>query len=165
MLAKDWIQHLNLLPHPEGGFYKELYRSGELIRKEHLPERFTGDRVFATSIYYLLEQGDFSAFHRIKQDEIWHHYDGGGLEVHIIKPGGEYLVKKAGKNITNGEEPQVIIEAGDIFGSRPIAGTNFALMGCGVAPGFDFDDFELNDRDGLLEEYPQHATIILQLTR
>lgn len=165
MTATDWIQHLNLLPHPEGGYYKEIYRSAESIKKEHLPDRFTGDRVFATSIYYLLEQGDFSAFHRIKQDEIWHHYDGGGLEVHIIKPSGEYLVKKVGKNITNGEAPQVIIEAGDIFGSRPIEGTDFALLGCGVAPGFDFDDFKINHRDGLLAKYPQHGAIILQLTR
>jgi uncharacterized protein len=165
MTAQDWANHLQLLPHPEGGFYKEIYRSTEVIKKEHLPERFAGDRAFATSIYYLLEQGDFSAFHRIKQDEIWHHYDGGGLEVHIIKPNGEYLVKKVGKNILNGEEPQVVIDAGDIFGSRPVEGTAFALLGCGVAPGFDFADFELNDRDWLLEQYPQHGVIILQLTR
>jgi predicted cupin superfamily sugar epimerase len=165
MNAQDWILHLNLLPHPEGGHYKELYRSGESIKREHLPERFTGDRVFSTSIYYLLEQGDFSAFHRIKQDEIWHHYDGDGLEVHIIKPNGDYEIKKVGKNITNGEEPQVMIEAGDIFGSRPIAGTDYALLGCSVSPGFDFDDFELNHRDQLLELYPQHGAIILQLTR
>lgn len=165
MTAKNWATYLNLLPHPEGGFYKEIYRSTELIKQEHLPARFTGSRAFATSIYYLLEKGDFSAFHRIKQDEIWHHYDGGALEVHIIKPTGEYNVKLVGKDITKGQEPQVVINAGDIFGSRPIAGTEFALLGCGVAPGFDFDDFELNDRTWLLEQYPQHTEIINELTR
>lgn len=159
-----WIEHLQLIPHPEGGYYKEVYRASESIPHSALPERFSGSRSFATSIYYLLEQGDFSAFHRIHSDETWHFYAGGSLEVVMLHSGSHEIIT-LGSQIADGECLQYTVPAGVWFASRPKALAPYALVGCSVSPGFDFADFELADRAELLSAYPDSHAIISALTR
>jgi len=163
--ADEWIKRLNMAEHPEGGYYREIYRSGETIARDHLPDRFGGDRVFSTAIVFLLSAGEFSALHRIKQDEVWHHYDGAALTIHVIDPGGEYSTIKLGCDIENGEVPQAVVNAGCLFGTTVSGEGAYALTGCTVAPGFDFDDFEMPDRDTLVRQFPQHRAIIEKLIR
>lgn len=163
--AKYWVEKLKLQPHPEGGFFREIYRSPEIIPKSALPERFPAARVFSTSIYFLLDKDNFSAFHRIKQDELWHFYDGTSLTLHILDPEGLYSMAKLGKNVEEGENPQVIVKAGCFFAAEIKDKNCFTLAGCTVAPGFDFSDFEMPDRNTLKELFPQHAEIINKLTK
>jgi predicted cupin superfamily sugar epimerase len=158
------VKHLELKPHPEGGYFREMYRSEESHLQEHLPHRFTGSRSHCTSIYYLLFGNNFSALHRIKSDEIWHHYEGGTLEIFSINDKGELTIHVLGKDFENNEKPQVVIKAGDWFGSRVKDKDTHALVGCTVAPGFDFEDFEMGDRENLLNSFPQHKKIIQELT-
>ncbi|KAB8153671.1 hypothetical protein EZY14_010620 [Kordia sp. TARA_039_SRF] len=159
------VESLELLPHPEGGFYKEVYRSEKLIQKDALPDNFSGNRSYCTSIYFLLTSENFSAFHRIKQDEIWHFYGGSSLSVHVIDKEGNYTEHKVGMNFSNGEQPQLVVPAGCWFASSVPQKDSYAFVGCTVAPGFDFDDFELANREELQKIYPQHAAIIHKLTR
>ncbi|GAV20185.1 hypothetical protein MMIC_P1149 [Mariprofundus micogutta] len=162
--VEDLIQSLALQEHPEGGWYREVYRSDESIPLIGLPERFDGERAFCTSIYFLLSGEDFSAFHRIKQDELWHFHDGDRLTVHVIDRAGNYCEKKLGRNSEQGETFQQVVEAGDWFAASVPSG-GYALVGCTVAPGFDFADFEMPSRDALQALYPQHSNIIKRLTR
>jgi hypothetical protein len=159
------IKHLRLQPHPEGGFYKETYRSAGVIPAQCLSSAFSGDRSYATAIYFMLQQGDFSAFHRIKSDECWHFYEGGTLLIHVIDPRGHYQCVRLGKKITEGEAYQFIVPAGAWFASEPAPGSLFALVGCTVAPGFDFADFEMAKAAILAEEFPQHRLLIERLCR
>ncbi|WP_298514699.1 cupin domain-containing protein [uncultured Kordia sp.] len=159
------VESLQLLPHPEGGFYKEVYRSEKVIAKAALPDNFSGDRSYCTSIYFLLTSENFSAFHRIKQDEIWHFYGGSSLSVHVIDQNGDYIEHKVGMNFSQGEQPQLVVPAGCWFASSVSQKDSYAFVGCTVAPGFDFEDFELAERTSLQQEYPQHADIIHKLTR
>jgi len=161
----DLISYYQLLPHPEGGYYKETYRCSEQVPQHALPGRFNGDRNFSTAIYFLLEQGNFSAFHKISSDECWHFYAGGPLNVFVISTDGEVSVIKLGNNISAGETFQAVVPAGCWFASAPADNTAYALVGCTVAPGFDFADFELAERNSLISQYPQHEAIINQLTR
>ena len=159
--AEDWIRHLDLLPHPEGGFYKEVHRT--LEKTNELPDRFDGPRSFSTSIYYLLRSGDRSVFHRIKSDELWHHYDGSSLTIYVLETGG-LRTHKLGKSIEKGELPQLIIPANHWFAARVEHTASFVLAGCTVSPGFDFRDFEMAAKEDLLNEYPAEAKIISELT-
>jgi predicted cupin superfamily sugar epimerase len=160
-----WIDALQLRRHPEGGYYSETYRSPEVIPRAALPPRFGGDRSFCTAIYFLLAGDDFSALHRIKQDEVWHFYDGAALTVHVIDPGGSYAALRVGRDLGGGEVPQAVVAAGCYFGATVSNPTSYSLVGCTVAPGFDFADFELPRRAELLERFPQHRHIIEKLTR
>lgn len=162
--AEYWVKNLGLEAHPEGGFFKEIYRSAESIAKEALPERFNGDRVFSTSIYYLLDNDNVSLFHRIKQDEVWHFYEGDSLTIHCISTDGQYLKKLLGKNIEAGELFQVIVRAGDYFAAEVNDKSSFGLVGCTVSPGFDFEDFELPSREDLLNAFPEHQKTIERFT-
>jgi predicted cupin superfamily sugar epimerase len=163
--ASYWIKKYNLLPHPEGGFFAETYRAGETIPSEALPQRFGGPRTFSTGIYFLLEAPFFSAFHQIKSDEMWHFYAGEPLEVFVIHPlSGDLQVIKLGPDPENGEVFQAVVPAGTWFGSRPAQGSSYALVGCTVAPGFDFLDFEMADRAVLTREFPAHESLIAALT-
>jgi len=157
-----WVRELELLPHPEGGWYKEVYRAEESIAPEGLPERFDGPRSFCTSIYFLLAGDNVSTFHRIKSDELWHFYAGDGLTVHIIAADGEYNALQLGNG--PGETFQGMVPAGSWFGAEP-KDSGYALVGCTVAPGFDFADFELAERSRLTSEFPQHRELIERLTR
>ena len=153
------IQTFDLLPHPEGGYFKETYRSSTEVK---LPE-FEGKRTYGTAIYYLLKSENFSAFHRIKQDETWHFYDGSALNLHVITKEGIYQLIKIGRNVTNGEVFQFTVEAGDWFGASVSEVDSFSLCGCTVAPGFDFRDFEMPDPDELIKVFPQHEKVIRSL--
>jgi predicted cupin superfamily sugar epimerase len=163
--AQDWIDALQLRRHPEGGWYRETYRSAEVISRAGLPERFSGDRAFSTAIYFLLEGKDFSALHRIEQDEIFHFYDGAALVVHVIDHQGSYSTVKVGRDLANGERPQAVVKAGSVFGATLGDGRSYSLVGCTVAPGFDFADFVMPTRDDLCRQFPQHRPIIEKLTR
>jgi predicted cupin superfamily sugar epimerase len=165
MTAERLIQHLQLKPHPEGGFYREVYRSAGTIDAACLQPVFDGSRHYATSIYYLLQRGDFSAFHRIRSDEIWHFYAGGTLWLHLVDKDARYQRLQLGNTLTEDTEFQVVMPAGVWFSAEPAPGTLFTLAGCTVAPGFDFRDFEMADKEKLSLEFPQHREIIQRLCR
>lgn len=165
MTVNQIIQSLELQPHPEGGYYKEVYRSEGFISETCLPDSFWGKRNISTSIYYLLQKDDFSAFHRIKSDEIWHYYFGGSLLLHLLHPDGSYQCKVLGSDITNGSTFQLVIPAGTWFAAEPAPGNDFTLAGCTVAPGFDFDDFELANKNELMQHYPNYQDLISRLCR
>ena len=160
-----WIDRLELRPHPEGGWFREYYRSPELIPGNCLPERFDGDRSFSTAIYFLLRDTDFSALHRIRQDELWHFYDGSPLTIHMIDPVGEYSTATLGRNVTQRETLATVVPTGWLFGAVINNPASWSLVGCTVAPGFDFADFTIPDRTRILEQYPQYRDIIERLTR
>ncbi|HEY9178396.1 MAG TPA: cupin domain-containing protein [Flavipsychrobacter sp.] len=162
--AQYWKDKLNLESHVEGGSFREIYRSQHVLPKEVLKPAHKGSRSVSTSIYFLLEYGQFSAFHRIASDEVWHFYDGSSLCVYEIRIDGQMVKHLLGKNIDSGENPQVIIQAGSWFGSRVEEEGGYTLCGCTVAPGFDFQDFELAEREQLIQQYPQHSAIIKELT-
>lgn len=163
--ASEWITGLRLTRHPEGGWFREAYRSANEIRVCCLGTRFDGARSVSTSIYFLLESGDFSAWHRIRSDEVWHHYEGSALTIHAIDENGEYHRRLLGKRRDRGEEPQRVVPAGCWFGATVNEPSSFTLVGCTVAPGFDFRDFELGTRAELVRAYPRHRAIIERLTR
>lgn len=165
MTAAYFIKHLQLQPHPEGGFFKETYRSEGIITLPCLPAPFNAERNYSTAIYFLLQQGDFSAFHRISSDECWHFYEGDSLLIHVIDEEGKYSYIRLGRKIHEGELFQFVVPAQCWFASEPAPGTEFTLVGCTVAPGFDFADFEMADEENLLKEYPQHASVIQRLCR
>lgn len=162
--SKYLVDKLELLDHPEGGYYKEVYRSNGIIPQSSL-KGFEGERNYCTSIYFLLTSENFSAFHRLKQDEIWHFYQGSPLFVHVIDQEGKYKKYIVGLDIENGEVPQLVVPAGCWFASSVDDLEKYSFVGCTVAPGFDFKDFELAERESLSNEYPQHKDIIHQLTR
>ena len=164
MTAQEYVRRLNLQPHPEGGFFAETYRAAEMIDARALPNRFGGARAFSTAIYFLLESHHVSALHRIQADEVWHFYAGGSLEVFVINPDATLTVIRLGSDLGQGEVFQAIVPAGCWFGSRPAPGSDFSLVGCTVAPGFDFADFEMANRTELLARFPQHADVIGLLT-
>ncbi len=163
--AEKIIQEYNLLPHPEGGYYKQTYISEEIIPSEGLPERFASARHFSTAIYFLLGGNDFSAFHRIKSDELWHFYTGMGLLIYVIHPNGEAEILKLGYDLNNGFSFQQTVKAGCWFASHPVNPIGFSLVGCTVAPGFDFADFEMGDKKDLFKQFPQHEEWISKLCR
>ncbi|MFN8264505.1 MAG: cupin domain-containing protein [Chitinophagaceae bacterium] len=165
MNAIDFITELKLQPHPEGGFYALTYKSDGQIPHEVLPDGFSGNRVFSTAIYFLLSGKDFSAFHRIQSDELWHFYAGCGLEIFVNYPNGESEVLKLGSDLNNGFRFQQLVPAGCWFASKPVDENCFSLVGCTVAPGFDFAEFELAEKEQLLSVYPQHSDWIRQLCR
>ncbi len=162
--ANEWIEQLDLKPHPEGGYYREVYRSSELIPAEALPERFNKSHVFGTSIYFLLNGKQISSLHRLKSDEIWHFYSGSSVCISMIFADGTLRQKTLGPHPEEGETFQVVIPRGCWFGAKVTDEKGYALVGCTVAPGFEFDDFELAKRADLLKLFPQHKEIINEFT-
>ena len=160
--CQQLIAKLDLQPHPEGGFFRETYRAAESAPQRSLPDRFAGNRSYCTAIYFLLRGGDFSAFHRIKSDEMWHFYEGSPLAIHHIEKGK--LVTTILGCIDNAV-PQLVVPAGCWFAAEPVNKDAYALVGCTVAPGFDFADFELADRAAISREFPPLKAIINRLTR
>jgi predicted cupin superfamily sugar epimerase len=165
LTAQYWIEHLGLSPHPEGGYYAATYKSDLTIAATALPPGFHGSRSASTAIYFLLSGGDFSAFHRLAADELWHFYAGNSLGVYVIDPEGKLTQVQLGNRPEAGEVFQAVVKAGSWFGSRLKDGDGFALVGCTVAPGFEFADFELAKRAELIATNPQHAKLIKALTR
>lgn len=163
--AKTYIDALGLQAHPEGGFYKETYRSGHVMDVHWVGDGAPVPRSVSTGIYFLLEQGNFSAFHQIKSDEMWHFYAGQALEVLELTPDGTLRCTRMGPEVWQGDVYQHVVAANTWFASRVADGGEFSLVGCTVAPGFDFADFCLADRETLLALYPQHHSVITALTR
>ncbi len=162
--AENLIAHLSLSPHPEGGWYREVYRSTEVIDKPALPHRFSQPHCFSTSIYYLLENYDFSAFHRIRSDEIWHFYLGSPVKLYILNQGELELVI-LGDNPAAGHIFQYVVPHGCWFAAEVSVPESFALLGCTVAPGFEFGDFEMAQFHDLEPEYGRYATLIRRMTK
>ena len=163
--ANDWIEHLQLLKHPEGGYFKEVYRAKELINQDALPARFNSNRNFSTSIYYLLEKNDFSAFHRIHSDETWHFYAGSPLRLYIIDAEGKLEMRYISNEIKPNHYLQYTVPFGCWFAAELDNSTDFTLLGCTVSPGFDFEDFQLAEKSQLIATYPQHRELIERLCR
>jgi len=165
MTAEEIIALLGLAPHPrEGGFFREIYRADEGVAAPALPARYGGPRALGTAIYYLLTPHAFSPMHRLLSDEIFHFYLGDPVEMLQLSPDGTGRLITIGTAIERGAQPQVVVPAGVWQGSRLAAGGRFALMGTTVAPGFDFSDFELGEREALVRGYPAHAEMITALT-
>jgi predicted cupin superfamily sugar epimerase len=162
LTGDDVVRLLELAPHPEGGFFRETFR-GEALPFA-LPER--GARATSTAIYFLLRRGDFSAWHRVRSDEAWHHYLGAPLELHLLGADAASRIV-LGSALERGERPQAVVPAGVFQAARPVAASecDFSLVGCTVAPGFDFADFEMPPRGELLERFPEHRALIEAMTR
>ena len=161
--AAYWIEALALAPHPEGGWFRETWRSPETL-DAGLPARFGGGRALATAIVYLLPAGAHSRLHRLRADEVWHLYDGGPLHLHQLAPERGHVRLTLGLDVRRGESPQAIVPHGTWFGAEVADGAAFALAGCTVAPGFSFEDFELGSRATLLAQYPAGRACIERLT-
>jgi predicted cupin superfamily sugar epimerase len=155
----DIVNSLHLRPHPEGGYYAETYRSPMQMQTD------AGLRSVATSIYFLLTAGSFSAFHRIRSDEGWHHYEGDTVEIHVLHEHGVYECIRLGKNTAAGEVQQAMVPARAWFASECVGSFGYALVGCTVSPGFHFEDFELAVRRKLKMEFPNCERVIERLTR
>jgi predicted cupin superfamily sugar epimerase len=152
------IELLDLRPHPEGGYFRETWRSP--LALGGLPH---GSRSASTAIYFLLPAGAFSALHRVASDEVWHHYAGDPVELHVIE-GNVHRTWLLGSDLARGQQPQRVVPAGAWQAAVPI-GARWALCGCTVAPGFDFSDFEMPSREEALGLLPDHAELVTRLTR
>ena len=157
--AVYWIQHLKLEPHPEGGYYKETFCSDIEVSTSSSAKI----KHACTSIYYLLEGTDYSGFHRLRSDEIWYFHKGLALLIHVIGEDGIYKVHELS------EEPDgslsIVIKAGLWFAAELKAKTDFVLVSCAVAPGFDFAEFEMAEAEKMISAYPQHTALFNKLCR
>ena len=160
--ARAVVEALGLVPHPEGGHYAETFRSMLGVTSSVHPD----ERRASTAIYFLLATGEFSAFHRVRSDEVWHHYAGDVLELHSIDARGAHERRLLGVDLVWGERPQIVIPAGVWQAARPLPGSaGYVLVGCTVAPGFEFADFEMPERAALQREFPEHRALIQSLSR
>ena len=164
MNIEDIVTNLRLQKHPEGGFYREIYRCDRSVSVKETAANPIGIRSLSTSIYYLLRSEDISRLHRLRSDELWYFHSGSALSVFTIDFGGILQEHVLGARLEEGEQPQLVVPAGCIFGARLRTPDSFTLIGCMVSPGFDFLDFELMSRESLLRSYPQHHKIIHELT-
>ncbi len=155
-MIDELVRALGLQPHPEGGYYKETYRASARV------ETPRGSRAAGTAIYYLLPRGEFAAWHQVASDEVWHFYDGAPLTLYLLSEQGLEAVT-LGREVARGEQPQVIIPAGVLQAAVPRG--DYTLVGCTVAPGFDFADWEMPAREALIARYPEHSELMRQLTR
>lgn len=163
--AERIVRRFGLMPHPEGGFFREVYRASAPVADPALPTEGAPRRCAGTFIYFLLADGQFSAFHRVRSaDEIWHLYAGGPLELHVIDGEDRYTRHALTTDVELGE-PAAVVAAGCWQAARLAPGSGWAFCGCTVSPGFEFSDFEMPPADLLLDLHPQHESIIRALTR
>lgn len=155
-MVPDLIEALGLQPHPEGGWYREIYRSAGTVQLKR------GPRARCTAITYLLEAGSFSAWHRVASDEVWSFFDGAPLELHQLDASG-HRMSVLGRDLRAGQQPQVVVPAGVWQAAVPTGG--YALCGCVVAPGFAFADFAMPPREQLLSLFPEHAELVTRFSR
>jgi predicted cupin superfamily sugar epimerase len=166
LTAEQVIERLQLVPHTiEGGHFRETYRAELTVPAGALPNDYGGDRNVSTAIYYLLTPNTFSAIHSVKSDETFHFYAGDAVEMLQLWPDGSARVVIISNDLAAGHEPQLVVPAGVWQGCRLVRGGKWALMGCTVAPGFDFADFAHADRNELVARYPEHAAMIVALTK
>ena len=164
--AQELIERLGLLPHPERGYYVETYRAS--LKLPDLPPPHAGARAASTAIYFLVTREEPTTYlHRLLSDEMFHFYEGGPLDVLMLGPTGpgEVEVRRLGTNVAAGERPQLLIPAGTWFAAELADGASHCLIGCTVAPGFEFADFELAEGPELAARYPAHAARIARMTR
>lgn len=161
--AEYYMEKLELTKHPEGGWFKETYRSVGEIDRQSLSSDFSGSRNYSTSILFMLQADETSAFHKIKSDELWHFHDGNGLTIHELTENGKYINHQLGLNLSANEKPQLIIPAGSWFASEVVDDGDFCLVGCTVSPGFDFEDFELAKAAELTSKYPDQKNLVNRL--
>ena len=152
--AEFWIEHLGLAAHPEGGHYRETYRAEGRVRR----------RAFSTAIYFLLRTGERSWLHRLRSDEVFHHYRGSALTIHVLHTDGAHETIQLGADPDRHETLQAMVPAGSWFGAEVETAGSYALVGCTVSPGFEFEDFELAERAKLLDRFPDHREIVERLT-
>ena len=164
MNADDYIAKLGMTQHVEGGAFKEHYRAPMRLPQAVLSAAHKGDRHASTAIYFLLRHGEFSAFHLLASDEVLHFYDGQALRVYEIDAAGVMHIHTLGRDLDGGERFALVIAGGSWFALRCEVAGGFSLIGCTVAPGFDFEDFTLDDRAMLLEKFPRHAPLIREMT-
>ncbi|MCA9840964.1 MAG: cupin domain-containing protein [Cyanobacteria bacterium HKST-UBA03] len=165
----DLIARYQMQPHPEGGWFAETFRDPMVLPKTALPDRFGGDRHASTAIVFLLPKGSCSHLHRIAADELWHFYLGDPIQIVTLADDGTVTETTLGIDILNNQLPQVRVSAGVWFGAYPspmasVGQVGYTLVGCTVAPGFDFADFELADRTELTAQYPKARPWIERLT-
>jgi len=160
--ALYYIKKLQLKKHLEGGYFREIYRAGDLVLIDAPSKRLK--RNFSTSIYFLLAGKQISAFHKLNADEIWHFYDGGPVKIYIIDPDGKFAEVVLGKKTEKGEVFQTTIKKNHWFAAEVLSKRSFVLVGCTVSPGFDFSDFELGRRDEMIKIFPQHQLLIEKFT-
>lgn len=167
MRVEELKQLLGLKPHPqEGGWYARTYESDEMVPATNFDDgRYAGPRRTGTAIYYLLEPDTFSEMHLLQSDEIFHFYAGDAVEMLQLLSGGTIRRVVIGNNFLAGERPQVVVPRGAWQGSRLVPGGKWALLGCTVSPGFEFEDYSEGDRATLAEGWPQAKTLIAALTR
>ncbi|MFN8153214.1 MAG: cupin domain-containing protein [Bacteroidia bacterium] len=158
MRKEDLIRQFQLLPHPEGGYYRETWRSTEKVATTR------GSRSAGTTIYFLLESGNFSAFHRLQSDEAWYFHLGSAVNIYLIYPDGEAATIQLGSDL-NHQHLQVILPAGTWFAAETIQSNSYTLVSCSVSPGFEFQDFELADKEELAAQYPDHRQLIERFCR
>jgi predicted cupin superfamily sugar epimerase len=163
--AQYWIEKLGLERHPEGGYFRQTYKADLVLARESLPDEFGGARAASTAIYFLLEGENFSTFHRLRSDELWHFYFGEALVVHVMDQDGSHSEIVMGSDAEAGEVFQAVVKAGCWFASCVRDSRGFALVGCTVAPGFEFEDFEMAKREELVRKFPRHRELIERLTR
>jgi predicted cupin superfamily sugar epimerase len=162
--AEYWIQHFGLMPHPEGGFYRETYRSAFEIENKNLTFGYSGDRRLSTSIYYLLRSGEKSKLHRLRSDELWYFHYGSTVKIILIDKEGNKRTRMLGVHAEKAEKMQILVPAGNIFAAEVVEKESYCLMGCMVSPGFEFEDFEMFSQDDLIQAYPQHTDLIRKFT-
>lgn len=162
---EEIISGLDLKPHPEGGYFRETYRSENHIDENCLTSNYKGKKNYSTCIYFLLTSDIFSAFHRIQQDEIWHFYSGSPIRLHTLSEFGRHSEFIIGNDFAKGQVPQLVVPGGHWFGAEVINLNDYSLVGCTVSPGFDFEDFELATRQELISLFPENEKIITKLTR
>lgn len=166
MTADEVKKILGLVPHPrEGGYYTRTYESGELVSRDAFAgSRYAGARHTGTAIYYLLEPDTFSEMHRLKSDEIFHFYAGDPVEMLQLSDDGTGRVVRIGNRLAQGERPQAVVRRGVWQGSRLVPGGKWALLGCTVSPGFEFEDYETATRDELSTRWPAFGDLLRELT-
>ena len=161
---EEIIHELKLTPHPEGGYFVETYRSRGEIKEDSLGKAYSGKRNYSTCIYFLLTSGTFSAFHKIRQDEIWHFYEGSPIVLYTISEKSILTKQLIGLDFKNGQTPQLVVPGNHWFAASVLNDNSYSLVGCTVSPGFDFSDFELPTRQALIAKFPQHTEIINRFT-
>lgn len=162
--AEYWIDKLGLSGHPEGGYFRETYRSAETVGADALPARHEGARAFQTAIHFLLKSDQKSALHRMASDEIWFFHAGSPAVVYCLHPDGRREDIRLGPDPDRGEVLQAVVPHGVWFGAEVVEPDSFVLVSCTVAPGFEFEDFRLGGRDELLAQFPQHAELVERMT-
>lgn len=156
----ELIRRFGLQPHPEGGYFRETYRSAARVTREGARD----SRSASTAIYFLLCDGAHSAWHRIRSDELWHFYAGDPIDIHVLDAEGELRTHRLGNALTDPDAVfQAVVQAGDWFAAECASPKGCALVGCTVAPGFEFSEFEIADVNALAAAHPAHRDLVARL--